>query len=328
MSFEARAFQLAKDPEHPAENQDAFAFDPEQGIAAVADGVASAIFSAAWAEILVHATVRQRPELDDTARFTEWLADCRRRWSEQIDTTGLAWFQKAKLPTGAFSTLLWAELSPLGSDQAGSFGGLRLVARAIGDSCLFHIRHGELLRCFPMTSAAEFANNPLALGSVDLGRDALMKFATLDVTCYPDDHLLLATDAIAEWLYRRVEANVPPDWSMLCEASPSQWLDQINALRASREMRYDDATLLALRITGREQPETAIELGCAPAAQSAAMSHDATSEKPIDAMAVAPPSPTKAAMDQIADGFTQLADESARASRALFDRLRDRFRRP
>ncbi len=327
MPFEARAFQLAKDPEHPAENQDAFAFDPERGIAAVADGVASAIFSAAWAETLVQATVRQRPEPDDTVRFAEWLADCRRQWSERIDTTGLAWFQKAKLPTGAFSTLLWAELSPLGPEQASSFGGLRLVARAIGDSCLFHIRHGELLRSFPMTSAAEFANNPLALGSVDLGRDALMQFATLDVTCYPDDHLLLATDAVAEWLYGRVEANSPPDWSMLWEASPSQWLDQVNALRASREMRYDDATLLALRITDTVPPETAIGPEHAPAAQLAAASHDATPEEPIDATAVAPASPTKAALDQIADGFTQLADESVRASRALFDRLRDRFRK-
>jgi hypothetical protein len=91
-------------------------------------------------------------------------------------------------------------------------------------------------------------------------------------------------------------------------------------------MRYDDATLLALRITDKMPSETAIGSEHAPTAQSAVALHDATTNEPIDATAVAPASPTKAALDQIADGFTQLADESVRASRALFDRLRDRFR--
>jgi serine/threonine protein phosphatase PrpC len=327
MPFEAQAVQLAKDPEHPSENQDAYAFDLERGIAAVADGVSSAIFSGVWAETLVQAVAWQPPDPDDAALFADWLAQCRRRWSEQIDTTGLAWFQKAKLPTGAFSTLLWAQLLPLEPTHAGSFGGFRLLARAIGDSCLFHVRHGELLRCFPMTSAAEFETNPLALGSVDLGRDALMKFATLDVVCYPDDHLLLTTDAVAEWLYRRVESQNPPDWSTLWRTGQSEWVDEINSLRVQREMRYDDATVLALRVTSQMQPEASELHGEAQAAEARAPTYDATAEEPLDATVEDATSPTQAALHQIADGFNQLADESLRAGRTLLGRLRDRFRR-
>ncbi len=311
MPFEVRAFQLAKDPEHPAENQDAFAFDSDQGIAAVADGVASAIFSGVWAETLVQATVRQPPDPDNPIQFAAWLAECRRQWTERIDTTGLAWFQKAKLPTGAFSTLLWMQLFPLESEQAGSFGGFRLLARAIGDSCLFHVRHGELLRSFPMASAAEFENNPLALGSVDLGRDSLMRFATFDVTCYPDDLLLLTTDAVGEWLYRCVEAGAPPVWSTLWETDATAWGERMDSLRATRDMRYDDATLLALQITN--------------AADRGAKPEQKPEQKP-DAPVSDVSSPTKAALDQIADGFGQLADESIRAGQTLFNRLRDRFR--
>ncbi len=335
MPFEARAFQLAKDPEHPGENQDAYAFDPERGIAAVADGVASAIFSGAWAETLVEATVRQPPEPDDADRFSEWLADCRRQWGERIDTTGLAWFQKAKLPTGAFSTLLWTQLLPLEPDHVGSFGGFRLLARAIGDSCLFHVRHGELLRRFPLATAAEFENNPLALGSVDLGRDALMQFAALEVTCYPDDHLLLATDAVAEWLYRRVEADEPPDWATLWETGQPEWVDEINTMRTAREMRYDDATLLALRITREVQPERAAKPQDldTPSAEpgtptyAAAPPEPAIPEQAADATVEDRTSPAKAAVDQIFDGVGQLADEGVRAGRVMLNRLRDRFRR-
>ncbi len=329
MPFEARAFQLAKDPEHPGENQDAYAFDLQCGVAAVADGVASAIFSAAWAETLVQATVRQPPEPDDPNGFAEWLDRCRREWREKIDTTGLAWFQKAKLPTGAFSTLLWAQLLPLPADRAGAFGGFRLVAHAIGDSCLFHLRHGELLRCFPLSSVAEFENNPLALGSADLGRDALMQFETLDVNCFPDDRLLLATDAVAEWLYRRVEANDPPDWPSLWETSEPEWANNMTALRETREMRYDDATLLVLHVVSEvraEQPTEAPHTGAAHAEAPVAQPEETTAAEAGGA-AEQQHSPAKAAVDQILDGVGQLADEGARAGRLMLDRLRNRFRR-
>ncbi len=330
MPFEARAFQLAKDPEHPGENQDAYAFDPDRGIAAVADGVASAIFSGAWAETLVEATVRRPPDPDDADGFAQWLAECRQAWTERIDTTGLAWFQKAKLPTGAFSTLLWAQLLPVESEHAGSFGGFRLLAHAIGDSCLFHVRHGELIRRFPVGEVADFENNPLALGSVDLGRDALMQFATLDVTCYPDDCLLLASDAVAEWLYRRVEADDPPDWSKLAAAEQAAWVDEVHSLRAAREMRYDDATLLALRVTAEAHPHAEPTPSGADAdadVEAVEPVHAPAAEEAIDA-AVEGASPAKAALGQITDGLNQLADEGVRAGRVWLNRLRDRFRRP
>ena len=49
MRFESKTFWLSKDADFPDEYQDAFAVDAERGVAAIADGVASAIFSARWA---------------------------------------------------------------------------------------------------------------------------------------------------------------------------------------------------------------------------------------------------------------------------------------
>ena len=153
MPFESRVFQLPKDTEHPEENQDAFGLDSSRGIAAVADGVTSSIFARHWAGILTEATVADAPDPNDEEAFSRWLQLRRQAWSQRIDTSSLAWFQKAKLPTGAFSTLIWIRVSPAVDEQPGTFGAHRLEGFAIGDSCLFHVRHGEVLRSFPIQKA-------------------------------------------------------------------------------------------------------------------------------------------------------------------------------
>jgi hypothetical protein len=249
MQFTARVFTLAKDPQHPDEFQDACRIDPAAGVAAVADGVASAIFSGQWAELLVAAAVADMPDPDDQPAFAQWLQARRKEWSEAIDVGGLAWFQKAKLPLGAFSTLLWLRLQA--SDDGGQ--SYRLQAHAIGDTCLLHVRDGQVLRTFPVQESPEFEADPLVLGSVDLKRDHLLKFAAIDEPCRCGDLLVLCTDAVAEWGLRQSESGSTPDWASCWDLTEVQWCEQIEALRQQGEMRYDDATLVLLRVGGKEE---------------------------------------------------------------------------
>ena len=124
MPFDARVFQLAKDPQQPGQCQDAWRIDAARGRAAAADGVSAAIFSGASARILVEAAVADPPS-GDVAGWTAWLAPHRRRWAEQIDHERLSWSQRAKLPAGAFSTLLWLQMEPRdpgGSEQGAGRG--------------------------------------------------------------------------------------------------------------------------------------------------------------------------------------------------------------
>jgi hypothetical protein len=253
--FDHRTFALAKDPEHPQEYQDASGLDAARGIAAIADGVSSALFSGPWAAVLAEAIVADPPNLADGTAFARWLHDRRAAWAARIDTNGLAWFQRAKLPTGAFSTLLWLYVLPVQDEQqqAGAFGAFRLVGHAIGDSCLFHVRGGELVRSFPIQTSAELQADPLVLGSVDLGRDGLIQFTTLDQFCYSDDLIILCTDALAEWALRRYEAGDPPNWDGYWDTCREDWQAEIIALREGRQMRYDDTTLIMLRVA----PQTA-----------------------------------------------------------------------
>jgi hypothetical protein len=250
LRFDSRLLLLAKDPEQPGGYQDASCVDAERHVAAIADGVSSSLFSGPWAAILAEAVVADGPNPRKAEEFAVWLRGQRERWAASIDTSSLAWFQKAKLPQGAFSTLLYARISEAEDNQPGAFGGYRLTAFALGDSCLFHVRGGELVRTFPLENSAQFDADPIVLGSVDLKRDHLLEFAILDEMCYPGDELVLCTDAVAEWALRCYESGEPPGWSDFWQMSEENWQSGVLWLRQERQMRIDDATMLMVRVVG------------------------------------------------------------------------------
>jgi len=254
IAFEASVFQLAKDPEQAEENQDVCRIDAARGIAAIADGVASSIFARHWARILVDAVADEEPDVADREVLGRWLAERRRAWQEAIDVESLAWFQKPKLREGAFSTLLWVRLMEQQPPESEDRPACRLRAFALGDTCLFFFRDGELIRAFPVERSDEFEADPLVVGSVDLGRDDLLVFESLDEPCREGDLLVLATDAVAEWILRRREAGDPLDWRRFWDMAEDQWREEIESLRAAGQMRYDDATLVLLRVTAGPTP--------------------------------------------------------------------------
>ena len=131
-SFETRVFSFPKDPENPSQYEDAYYYDAESGMAAIADGVSSSIFSRQWADILVRAA-KGLPEPGDTSSLVNWLREQREAWSRTVDVGDLKWFQKAKLAKGAFSTLLRIRVSPCDVSTAHEPGTLQLHGIAIGD---------------------------------------------------------------------------------------------------------------------------------------------------------------------------------------------------
>lgn len=242
MFYECRKFSLAKDLLRAEENQDAFDLDMERGIAAIADGVSTCLFAGNWARILAKAAVAQPPEAHKPAAIANWLIDLRRHWSESIDVGSLAWHQKAKLKAGAFSTLLWvhvAEASP---------GNLRLCSYAVGDSCVLHLRENKMLRAFPIVESRLFNDTPRALGSMEQGGSECVEFQTWESKCDTGDLLALCTDALAAWALGRHETGEPVDWESWWDMPADGWRETICQLRERREIRYDDTTLVLLRL--------------------------------------------------------------------------------
>jgi hypothetical protein len=261
MRFESRSFWMPKDAEMPQCYEDAICVDEERGAAAIADGVSEGIFSGVWARILTQAVVAEPPNLADTAEFQAWLARQRAAWTEQIDTSRLTWYQRPKLIDGGLTTLLWLAISPgdCPDFRPSENGTVPLESRdipprytiegyAIGDCCLFHTRSGEQLRSFPLESAAQFDLTPGMIGSVNQNRDHLLEFQAVSEACLPGDLLALCTDALAQWALTRFEAGSPVNWESYWDMPAKTWQDEIAALRGNRQMRYDDTTLLLLRV--------------------------------------------------------------------------------
>jgi len=248
MLFDYRAFWLAKDVQQGKQYEDAFRVDDERGIAAIADGVSSSYHAADWARLLVRSAVDQRPDIHDGESVSQWLAAARRQWVTPLDLESLPWHQKAKAQEGASATLLTVELFPVDVRDARAKGDFRLVCYAVGDCCLFHVRNDQVLRVFPIESSQLFDRDPPVIGSVNRSKDHLLQFDTLEDYCLEGDLLVLATDAMAAWALRLLEAGRSPEWERFWDMSEQEWEHGIYTLREQRQMRYDDATIVLLRL--------------------------------------------------------------------------------
>jgi hypothetical protein len=246
--FQFQTFWLAKDADCPDQYQDAFELDAERGLAAIADGVSSAIFSGPWARILTRATIDDPPRFDIPGEFQDWLQRRRADWAGEIDTARLTWYQRPKMVEGAMTTLLWIELWPDETGDDGLAKNYQLYGFAIGDSCLFHVRDGLQIAWSPLAGSADFGLNPAVVRSIDRKLDHLLEFHRYDARCLPGDLLVLATDAIALWAVERQEAGDPVEWETYWDMSDEAWRGEIFNLRSQTRMRFDDSTLVLLRV--------------------------------------------------------------------------------
>jgi hypothetical protein len=248
MLFEHRAFWLPKDVQNPSGYEDAFDVDGVKGVAAICDGVSSTLFSGRWAGILAKAVVADPPNVNDPERLEAWLKGTREAWSRSIDENALAWHQKPKLLDGAGTTLLWVRVTTLpGPDRVAR--PYQLYCYSIGDCCLFHIRGGQILQNFPVQESSRFEENPQVIRSV-YKRGEVVAFEAMETQCNPGDLLMLCTDAIAAWTMRQLETGASLDWEAFWHTSDEQWQQWLMALRQDNQIRYDDSTLVVLRIGG------------------------------------------------------------------------------
>ena len=226
------------------EYEDAFAGDPIQGRFAVADGASESSFAAGWAKLLVEGFLAAEGEPWDEL---DWLRPQRQRWAAEIDDRPLPWYAEDKRDLGAYATLLGIAFRFPGTDAESA----EWHALAVGDSCLFHLRDGELLLSFPLTHSAEFGNLPNLLGSRGRPADTPsqgVQHAQGD--WHPVDRFLLMTDALAEWTLRQIEESGQPTSAfdrLLAEPVPqaafAEWVEEH---RRRHGLRNDDVTLLVI----------------------------------------------------------------------------------
>jgi hypothetical protein len=211
----------------------------------MADGATETSFSSLWARLLAEAWGRH--ELGERSLKAR-LPELGRVWLNTVGSQALPWYAEEKVRSGAYSSLLGVSLM---AHRDGAPGG-RWRALAVGDTCLFHISRGGLLRSFPLESSEQFGNRPHLLSSnpqANVTIDAHIRLAR--GRWVPGDTILCMTDALAHWFLQAVERSEAPWKTVLgfteagCEEAFEEW---IGVLRQRRLVRNDDVTLLAVRL--------------------------------------------------------------------------------
>jgi hypothetical protein len=250
VSIRARAFWMAKEGNRVEDWEDACRYSEERTIVALSDGASSSYRAHDWASTLVDRFVAAPPSAPSGSGLEEWLASCAAGFeagSQPPDDD--AWYVGEAASRGAFATLLGILFRQDTPNQSAGW-----TAVAIGDTCLFHVRHGKRVAAFPLDDPDAFNSTPPLASSVELQRAHGAGSAVVrQGTCRPGDVFLLATDAFAKWALRaeREDADV---WSMLGALRNETFLTLMAHLRGAGCIENDDVTLVrAIVAEGRSR---------------------------------------------------------------------------
>ena len=265
-----------KNTNAPSTYEDGYDFNRATASFAVADGVSSAIFSKQWAKVLVKATVDDWLPLNESKAISKWIRPLRKKWSDSLPED-MEWFQKEKLAQtgGGHSTLLGVQLD---------LESLKISAFSFGDCCFFLFRTNELIASFPASDSAYFGITPYSLASSRKPKEEFNP-ELFEVDLQLGDKIVLATDAIACWIFTQLEDGklvTPEQFETLDEQT---WTSFIEELRESRAIRVDDVTLQLIEVVqeGSEDfcligPSTE-ESGLFPTGQSSSEQQETTDVK-------------------------------------------------
>jgi hypothetical protein len=227
----------------PEECQDAVAGAPERGRFAVADGASESADAGLWARLLAEDFVASPAR---HLAWASWLPPLQARWAAEAAALpaggALPWYLEERAREGAFATFLGV----LVEDSVWH-------AQAVGDSCLFQLRGGALLRAFPLQRGEEFGSTPWLIGSRPPGAEVAGAHGQrAEGEWQAGDRLWLMTDALAQWFLRQAEEGGRP-WEalarLLAEAAPDEaFTAWVGGLRAQGQLRNDDVTLAAVSL--------------------------------------------------------------------------------
>ena len=220
----------------PGEIEDAVRYRVRDGAlrVAMADGATESSFAREWARLLCEEHVRS--PIDDghdlVSRVDAMLADL---WADGFAQRDLPWYAREKGSWGAAATFLGLRIWQDG----------RWKAVAVGDTCLFQFRRGELLRALPVAKSTAFTSRPALVNSLRGGNAQLAPHVSVDEgRCEPGDAMVLATDALAAWVLAGAERGRNPTRALarvrLSQIAFRLWVAR---RRNSGDMRDDDVAL-------------------------------------------------------------------------------------
>ncbi len=211
---------------------------------AISDGVGSALFSDIWSRSLCQAICREKAVWGEPS-FDAAMAAARQQWHSEIDWAALDYFRKKKFSRqgGSFATLLYGMVDESACESSGE-KTVRLWS--YGDCNMFHIRDAKPVCCWPWTRATDFGAAPASLCSVqDVSTDSSL-WQSHVVKLLPQDALLLATDAFAEYLVKQIEREQSFPYEKVSRITSQEFAGWIEEMRSTNSIERDDTTFLLI----------------------------------------------------------------------------------
>jgi hypothetical protein len=231
----AASFVVDKPRDGGALTEDAVALNPEKGVYAISDGVTNAVDSGPLARLLVRHFAANPPKSTDEMTTT-WLRGVQADWSKE--TSSLQgrnlWFNQGALGNATF----------VGAEVLEGPAGPQVRVSAIGDSMIFVVRGGKLVKKFPLETSAQFSNMVETIPSRGKAEFPVHQ-VTWDVS--PDDEVFMTTDALGKWVFTQLEHGQDPFAGLRAVKSADGWSKFVSAAREPRDgipMDVDDTALV------------------------------------------------------------------------------------
>jgi hypothetical protein len=215
----------------------------------VVDGATEAYDSIRWVRQLVASFLGKDRDGGAPAVTAEgldqWFGSMQQRWLDDAPRAFANIFEERKFhEAGSFATFLGCEINGLDGTRPS------WSAAALGDTVLFQVRNGQVVRQLPRLGPEDFGLNPDGLFTQPSERGRMRAALVFDAApLNVGDVLFLATDAFAEWLTRQHRDSHGDCWRTLTAIEhPTDFARLVDRERHARRMKNDDVTLLRVEI--------------------------------------------------------------------------------
>ena len=208
----------------------------------VSDGASTGVFSREWSQHLCHNF--EAGWVQSEQHFENGLNTLRESFKPDITRPSAL---RKFLMEGSYATLLTAFVQ---KNDAAANAALQLTLFAVGDVSLFVFnRAGEPKFTFPYKQTQDFNNVPnLIRSKAALQAKTPYKIAQAEILTAPDDLIVIATDALSEYLFKTMSAGKHPTklLKMLQCKDDIAFKEVIDAFRNADGMKNDDVAVCFL----------------------------------------------------------------------------------
>ncbi len=241
--------------------EDASSISGDNARFALSDGVSASKFVRPWARLLTSHWVANPLLTDNIEAVENWLQAPRKRWQKWVKQTWLPKINERNrsLDRPEFSVAEVTQYIAQGANAtflgvALDSASMKWYALAVGDTCLFHLyqeSHGTWdYISFPLKTVDDFTDTPASITSSENATSYIAPTIRLKNNTYQKgDILLLATDALAEWLFKQLDQQRIGDIMYLLNTLNNEMFAKfVDHERTQRRLKDDDTSLIIVRL--------------------------------------------------------------------------------